>query len=318
MTQDNLREVLQATGDEVEILRALLRWSEQKATSTYSSVKQHEYPVVGTLLTATESVAKRVNATGWLGSLYGYVDPVAAKIDQTLSRHVLSTLSLLLQANEPSSPTTKSRSIHVVPRGVPVTAPVADEVTKELQLELETLRSVLRMIRQENQGLRHLEMELEVLRSTLQRFHDENEELLQANTAAKIKTRHLESEIETLQAAVAAARADATAAANETSEAKARAKALEADVDALRASLESLRQTNATLQQELIDVHTYRASKDGQTVADLEALLAESNVQNALLEAENKQLKVARARGSSGAQKQKHLARTQSMNMTGL
>ncbi|OQR84507.1 hypothetical protein ACHHYP_20666 [Achlya hypogyna] len=315
----SVHEALQASGEEVEIVRAVIRWGEQKATSTYSSA--NDLPVVGHLLSATESVAKRVNADRWFGSLYEYVDPVATKIDHTLSRHVLNSLGLRVQTADAP----KSRSIHITKAQPP--QPVADaaatdkpakDETKELQIELETLRTVLRMIRQENQSLRSLETELEVLRSTLKRFHDENEELLQSNTAASIKVRHLESEISALHATIAAVRAEAATMRDEACSVEARSKTLEAELDGLRGALTDLELKNAKLQQELIDVHTYRDSAAGQTMSELEELLAASNVQNALLEAENKKLRVSLQKTRSGAQKQKGLARTQSMNLTGL
>ncbi|OQS04139.1 hypothetical protein THRCLA_20962 [Thraustotheca clavata] len=288
--------------DEVEILRAVLRWSEATCQATYSSVKQHEIPVVHRLLSATESVAKRVNADKWLGSLHEYVNPVATTIDQKISRHVITALNIMT----PTDSTSKSRSL-------PSVQPQPTEEEKKLKSELDTLQAVLRMIRVENHNLRQVETELEVLKTALHRFHEENDQLLQDNTAANIQMRHLNDKIDELRGTITTLEAELETAHEETKQAKDESKAMESDMETLRSTIDALKQKNANLQQELIDVQTYRESQEGQKVSQLEALLAESNLHNTLLEAENKKLKVKAGRSSS--QKTKNLARTQSENL---
>ncbi len=309
---------------EVAVLRTFLKWSEKKCFETYNNLKTNDASFLKSFLAVTEAVVQRVDAQRWVNSIVDIADPVTTTIDKHLSHHLLKAISFVLQSScvSPPSPLALSDSRH----------------DYEFGSEIEMLKSSLALLQKENEGL-HQELayaraykesqnlvgnEVATLKSEMKSLRQENEELkelqkdIEALSNMLIRLQH---QNKVLEAELVEARDD-----------KENQKALEGELDALKEAMQSLRKENQKLHQDLVDVNTYRSSTEGQALAEVENLLAESNLQNTLLEADNKKLRVALTKAQTklssqsatsrtihtSLQKQHHMARPQSVNVAGL
>ncbi|KAF0690337.1 Aste57867_18268 [Aphanomyces stellatus] len=319
---------------EVAILRAFLTWTEGRIQSSYALLKSLNIPFLPFLLSTTESVAARIGVHQWFNALVQLSDPWTSSIDNFVGRRLLNTIAFILQS---------AGHVRVVQTdGSASYAPTIEELEAELarlqqKLEMEkqekdelqdTVRRVLAMVSNENQGLhallnhvaeleaaaadggdaisasriKELEEELEDMRRVAAMVSKENDDLRKEildTSRDTTSSTELEDEMERLQTLVEQGLTTRLsedmppmALPEPEMEEPATSKG-EDELERLQALVARMNKEKESLQQELIDIQTFRESTAGQQMHEMESLLAETNIQKTMLEAENKKLRVA-------------------------
>ncbi|CAK5219021.1 unnamed protein product [Aphanomyces euteiches] len=328
---------------EVAILRTFLRWTEGRIQASYERLKSLNIPFLPTLLAATESVATRIGVPQWFNALIQLSDPWTSSIDSFVGRRILNTIAFILQT---------SGHVRVVKSDGVVSPypPTIEELESELmrlqsRLAMEqqekdelqdTVRRVLAMVANENQGLqallnhvqeleqanadadgvslriKELETELETARLVAEAANKENEELRRELAQASLETptsssTELEEEMERLQTLVDKGLLENFA--DDKSEISNNNATDE--IEQLCSLVAEMSKEKESLKQEIIDIHTFRESTAGQQLHEMESRLAETNIQKTALEAENKKLRVALKKKAAASGNQRVVSRAE-------